>query len=123
MSPRARALRLVPADTDAGARTGGSPASEGLAPHILIVAARADERRLVREELMLALASGTTYGEADNVWGVLREAQRSSVVMLAGELGDVSAVTLTELLARRHPWLPVVVLEGGTAERPESAAS
>jgi DNA-binding NtrC family response regulator len=80
-------------------------------PRILIVARGAQERELVRKELTSALAPDSSFAEAGNVWEVLQQAPRCGVVMLAGALPDVSLRTLSELLGRRHPWLPIVVLD------------
>ena len=101
----------------AGDTDGHSP------PRILIVAAEAQSRALVREELAGALAPETLFTEAGNVWEILQKAPMSGVVMLAGALTDVSARTLTELLGRRHPWLPVVVLDAPDAEGQADPAS
>lgn len=78
---------------------------------ILIVAASARERALVHGELTATLPPDTRFAQASNVWEVLQKAPRSGVVMLAGDLPDVCAHTLVELLGRRQPWLPVVVLD------------
>ena len=85
-------------------------------PRILIVAARARRRALVHRELAAALAPETVFTQAGNVWEVLAQAPLSGVVMLAEDLPDVSARTLRELLGRRHPWLPIVVLDAPEAE-------
>jgi hypothetical protein len=85
-------------------------------PRILIVAAGARTRALVHREMAAALAPETVFAQAANVWEVLAQAPLSGVVMLAEDLPDVSARTLMELLGRRHPWLPIVVLEAPDAE-------
>jgi len=89
----------------------GETEAQGSGPRILIVARGADERMLVRKEMSGALAAETAFAEAGNVWEVLQQAPHCGVVMLAGALPDVSTRTLTELLGRRHPWLPIVVLD------------
>ncbi len=114
----APALRLVAEELwDAGEnqemQTDGNNSNS---PRILIVARGAEERALVRKELKSALAPDSTFAEAGNVWEVLQQAPQCGVVMLAGALPDVSARTLTELLGRRHPWLPIVVLDPPDAE-------
>lgn len=92
-------------------------------PRILIVARGAPERALVRRELADALAPDTVFVEADNVWEVLAQASTCGVVMLAGDLEDVSARTLMELLGRRHPWLPVLILDAPDGQAPAGPAS
>jgi hypothetical protein len=85
-------------------------------PRILIVAAGAPRRALVHRELAATLAPDTVFAQASNVWEVLAQAPLSGVVMLAEDLPDVSARTLRELLGRRHPWLPIVVVDAPDAE-------
>ena len=85
-------------------------------PRILIVAAGARRRARVHRELAAALAPETVFAQAGNVWEVLAQAPLSGVVMLAQDLPDVSTRTLMELLGRRHPWLPVVVLDAPDGE-------
>ena len=111
----APALRLVAEelwDTDEEHGT----EMDGNGPRILIVARGAHERTQVRSELAGVLAPETRFAEAGNVWEVLQQAPHCGVVMLAGALPDVSARTLTELLGRRHPWLPIVVLDTPAGE-------
>jgi hypothetical protein len=109
------ALRLVAEELwDAG--DGSETDRDGNGPRILIVAPQAQERTLVRKELAGALTPNTAFAEAGNIWEVLQRAPHCGVVMLAGALPDVSARTLTELLGRRHPWLPIVVLDPPDAE-------
>ncbi len=107
MSPSADspALRLVREEPPHQA------ADERDAPCILIVAAGAHRRALVQRELASALAPETRFAHAGNVWEVLGQAPRSGVVMLAGDLPDISARTLMALLGRRQPWLPVVSMD------------
>ena len=120
------ALRLVAEELWDGSGNAGEDQhtdAEGNSPRILIVGPRAHERMQVRQELAGALAPDTAFAEAGNVWEVLQRAPRCGVVMLAGALPDVSARTLTELLGRRHPWLPVVVLDPPHGEAQTDTAS
>jgi hypothetical protein len=82
----------------------------------MIVAAQARRRAAIHRELAAALAPETAFAHAGNVWEVLAQAPRCGVVMLAGALPDVSVRTLSELLGRRHPWLPIVVLDAPEAQ-------
>jgi hypothetical protein len=78
---------------------------------ILVAGADAQQRAAVLQDLSESLpAASTQLGEAGAVWEVLEQAPSSSVVMLAGDLGEVSAESLMEVLGRRHPSLPVVAL-------------
>jgi hypothetical protein len=90
---------------------------------ILIAGADPDQRAAVLHDLSEALPADTLIGEACAVSEVLEQASSSSVVMLAGDLGEVSAESLMHELGCRHPSLPVIAL-GPTAgdQRGEAAA-
>jgi CBS domain-containing protein len=80
---------------------------------ILVVGADAVRRATLRKELTAALPSNTMFEEAGEVWEVLEHAPSSGVVMLTGDLQDVTAESLMNLLGNRHPRLPVVTLDTG----------
>lgn len=78
---------------------------------ILVAGADPQQRAAVLHDLTEALPPETTQlGEAGAVSEVLAQAPLSSVVMLAGDLGGVSAESLMQMLGSRHPSLPVVAL-------------
>jgi hypothetical protein len=77
---------------------------------ILVAGADPEQRAAVLHDLSEALPSDTQLGEATAVSEVLAQAPSSSVVMLAGDLGEVSAESLMHMLGSRHPSLPVVAL-------------
>ncbi len=83
---------------------------------ILVAGADPVQRAAVRHDLSEALPADTQIGEASAVSEVLEQAPSSSVVMLAGDLGEVSAESLMQVLGSRHPSLPVIAL-GLTAGR------
>jgi hypothetical protein len=89
-----------------------SPATLSAKKHSRILVAGADpaQRAAVLHDLSEALPEGAQLGEAGAVSEVLERAPASSVVMLAGDLGEVSAESLMHMLGRRHPSLPVVAL-------------
>ena len=70
-------------------------------------------------DLSEALPDDTQFGEAGAAWEVLEQAPSSGVVMLAGDLAEVTAESLMHVLGHRHPSLPVVALgllaDGGSA--------
>ncbi len=80
-------------------------------PCILVAGADPGKRAAVVRDLRETLPSDTRLGEAGAVWEVLEQAPSCGVVMLADDLGDVSARSLMRLLGRRHPRLPVVALD------------
>jgi len=86
------------------------------APHrerrsrILVAGADPKQRAAVLHDLNEALPADTQIGEAGAVSEVLAQAPSSSVVMLAGDLGEVSAESLMQVLGNRYPCLPVIAL-------------
>jgi CBS domain-containing protein len=78
---------------------------------ILLVGADPDRRATLRKELTSTLPPDTLFEEAGEIWEVLEHAPSSGVVMLTGDLQDVSAESLMHLLGNRHPRLPVVALD------------
>jgi hypothetical protein len=87
---------------------------------ILIAGADPERRAAVRADLTEALPADTEFGEAGAAWEVLEQAPSSGVVMLAGDLDEVTAESLMHVLGHRHPSLPVVALglfaDGGAAD-------
>jgi hypothetical protein len=77
---------------------------------ILVAGADPVQRAAVLHDLNEALPADTQIGEAGAVSEVLAQAPSSSVVMLAGDLGEVSAESLMHVLGSRHPSLPVIAL-------------
>jgi len=77
---------------------------------ILIAGADPDRRAAVLADLTEALPADTQFGEAGAAWEVLDQAPSSGVVMLAGDLNEVTAESLMHVLGHRHPSLPVVAL-------------
>jgi DNA-binding NtrC family response regulator len=89
---------------------------------ILIAGADPEQRAAVLHDLSEALPANTLIGEACAVSEVLEQASFSSVVMLAGDLGEVSAESLMHELGSRHPSLPVIAL-GLSGDRGARAAA
>jgi hypothetical protein len=90
---------------------------------ILIAGADPERRAAVLADLTEALPADTQFGEARAAWEVLDQAPSSGVVMLAGDLDEVTAESLMHVLGHRHPSLPVVALglfaEGSSARSGE----
>jgi hypothetical protein len=87
-------LRLIRAD-----------ASEGL---VLVAGADSAARASVLGDLADKLPPSTNFAQADTFWEVLVRAPSSSMVILSGELDELPAESLMQMLAHRHPGLPVV---------------
>jgi hypothetical protein len=77
---------------------------------ILVAGADPERRAAVLADLAEALPADTQFGEAGAAWEVLEQAPSSGVVMLAGDLDEVTAESLMHVLGHRHPSLPVVAL-------------
>jgi hypothetical protein len=77
---------------------------------ILVAGADPARRAAVLADLTEALPDDTQFGEAGAAWEVLEQAPSSGVVMLAGDLHEVTAESLMNVLGHRHPALPVVAL-------------
>jgi hypothetical protein len=77
---------------------------------ILVAGADRARRAALLHDLSQALPADTVIGEAGAASEVLEQAPCSSVVMLAGDFGEVSAETLMHELGTRHPSLPVIAL-------------
>jgi hypothetical protein len=73
------------------------------------------------QQLRGLLPDGTPFVEARETWEVVAQAPDSQMVVLTGDLGDLSARGLMRVLSRRHPLLPVIALGGctGGAAAPE----
>jgi hypothetical protein len=96
--------------SSAGIRTGRS--------RILVASADPERRAAVLRDLSEALPADTQFGEAGAAWEVLKQAPSSGVVMLAGDLQEVTAESLMHVLGDRHPSLPVVALGVCTESSP-----
>jgi hypothetical protein len=92
-------------------------------PRILVAGADPVRRAAVLRDLSQELPADTQFGEAGMVSEVLALAPFSGVVMLAGELDDLSAESLMQVLGDRHPSLPVVALGIFAGSEPAQTAN
>ncbi len=104
----------APLPSLSSASTGGVERSRGA--YVLVAGADARTRGRMLEELRSLLPDGTPFAEAAVTWEVIARAADSSMVVLVGDLGDVSAASLMRTLARREPLLPVLAV--GEDRRP-----
>lgn len=81
---------------------------------MLVAGGDAFRRAAVCEELRERLAPETSFEEASVLWEVLNSAATSSMVVLAGDLEDVSAKSLMHMVSHRYPDLPVMNLDVAT---------
>ncbi len=106
-------------------QTAARRAAANARSRILVAGADPEQRAAVLHELSEALPSDTQFGEARAAWEVLEQAPSSGVVMLAGDLAEVTAESLMHVLGHRHPSLPVValgVIAGSGPAGPQRAA-
>jgi DNA-binding NtrC family response regulator len=89
---------------------------------VLLAGADAGRRAVLRAELGATLPSRTRWVEADAIAETLERATFSRMVILAGDLDDADVESLTRLLGRRHPELPVICVDA-PAPAPAPAAA
>jgi hypothetical protein len=68
-------------------------------------------RRKLRQELSRTLAPDTVFVETSEAWELVQQAPGSRMVMLTGDLREASAESITRVLGRRYPGLPVLRLD------------
>jgi hypothetical protein len=116
IAPGAEASRSVPrplASTEQ-ARSVAGAASSTPARAVLVAGGDAFRRAAIREELRERLAPDTSFDEASVLSEVLNSAATSRMVVLAGDLEDVSAKSLMHMVSHRYPDLPVMRLDVAT---------
>jgi hypothetical protein len=116
--PRQPHLHLLDARTAGSTASDGEPLlSEGQrrqqdGDHVLVAGADAPARSRMLAELRSLLPPDTRFVEAGETWEVVARAAGSRMVVLAGDLGEVSCAALLRMLARRNPELPVLAVGG-----------
>jgi hypothetical protein len=109
LRPRSR-LQLIPDEQ----RRPPAPSKKGgmSAGNVLVAGADASGRRRMIQEMRGLLPEGASFVEAGETWQVLGLAAQSRMVIVVGDVGEVSARGLVNVLGRRHPMLPVIALTG-----------
>jgi hypothetical protein len=113
-----RRLRLIGADAlgESGRTAPPAPRATDERDHVLVAGADAAARARMLEELRSLLPAGTRFVEASRTWELIARSAGSRMVVLTGDLDDVSAASLLRLLERRNPTLPVLAM-GDTDRR------
>jgi hypothetical protein len=114
--------RAVGSPRDEPRSGAGRVGSQSSRSRILVAGADPSERAAVLRDLSETLPPDTQFGEAGAVSEVLEQAPTSGVVMLAGDLEEISAESLMRLLGDRHPSLPVVAL-GASPDPPRTVGA
>jgi hypothetical protein len=78
---------------------------------VLLAGGDRGARDAVRRDLAKTMPSSTPFEQLGAIWEVLVRAPYASMVIISGELEDVPAESLMQILAHRHPSLPVVSLD------------
>ncbi|MGN6371517.1 MAG: hypothetical protein ACTHM1_00780 [Solirubrobacteraceae bacterium] len=91
-----------------------TPAAPSEPATVLIAGAHPQARARMRRQLGELLPQGTPFVEAGETWEVVARAPSSRLVVVAGDLDDLSARGLMRVLSRRHPLLPVIAVGGCT---------
>jgi len=78
---------------------------------VLVAGGDAADRAAVLRDLARSMPPGTIFEQARAFWEVLVRAPGSSMVILSGELDDLPTESLRQMLAHRHPRLPVVSID------------
>ena len=80
------------------------------APPVLIAGGDADARAAVLRDLARTMPPHTIFEQASAIWEVLGRAQDCSMVILSGELEEIPAQSLMQMLVHRIPEVAVVCL-------------
>jgi hypothetical protein len=78
---------------------------------ILLAGGDTGARAAVQRDLARTMPRSTTFEQAGAVWEVLVRAPEASMVILGGELEEIPAESVMQMLAHRHPGLAVVCLD------------
>jgi hypothetical protein len=115
-------LRLLPhaGEPDATGGDGGEDAppklrlvatgAEDVRP-VLVAGSDVQGRASVCRQMARTMPPSTAFEQAGAVWEVLVRAGESSMVILSGELEEMPAESVMQMIAHRHPEVPVVCLE------------
>lgn len=86
------------------------PQEPAAAASVLVVGDDPERRAQMLSELRGLLPDGTPFEEAAETWQTIARAAGTRMVVLTGDLGDISAQGLMRVLSRRYPLLPVIAL-------------
>jgi len=111
-------LRLLPKEGSSAGRADAKRPTlrllNGPKPHeqpVLLAGGDADARAAVMHDLATTMPQNTIFEQAGAIWEVLVRAPQCSMVVLSGELEEIPAESLMQMLVHRSPELPVVCLD------------
>ncbi len=114
-------LRLVAEPPPTPGQSSGDPgrsdaghARSGRRGHgyVLVAGVEGAARARMLCELREVLPADTRFVETDQTWRALALAEDSQMVVLVGDLPELSGAATVRLLARRQPSLPVLAVRG-----------
>lgn len=114
-----------PCDTTAAASSSDADLRASGPASVLVAGADSIARARMLIQLRRLLPADTPFVEVSETWEVVARAPQSRMVVLTGDLRDLSTRGLMRVLSRRHPMLAVIVLESrlGDAEPPQLDAA
>ena len=124
-APRLRLLPKVDSSTSRrhtkrlALRVLGAPSSHE--QPVLLAGGDANARAAVLRDLTRTMPASTVFEQAGAIWEVLVRAPECSMVILSGELDQLPPESLMQMLAHRHPSLPVVSLDAAASVAQVSA--
>jgi hypothetical protein len=123
-------LRLLPKRGSAVSRADARPPTLRLLASpksdeqpVLLAGGDDDTRAAVLGDLTRTMAPNTTFEQAGALWEVLVRAPECSLVILSGELEEISAESLMQMLVHRSPEVPVVCLDASEPDVLDRSAS
>jgi hypothetical protein len=78
---------------------------------VLLAGGDASARSSVRRDLAETMPRSATFEQAGAIWELLIRAPEASMVVLSGELEEIPAQSLMQMLVHRSPEVPVVCLD------------
>jgi hypothetical protein len=87
--------------------TGAAPAEKP----ILLAGGDTSARAAVQHDLARTMPRSTKFEQAGAIWEVLVRAGEARMVVLSGELEEIPAESVMQMLAHRHPGLAVVSID------------
>jgi len=80
--------------------------------YVLVAGVDGEARARMLCELREVLPADSRFVETDQTWRALALAEDSQMVVLVGDLAELSGAATVRLLARRQPSLPVLAVRG-----------
>jgi hypothetical protein len=89
---------------------------------VLLAGGDGAARDAVQRDLAKTMAPSTAFEQAGAIWEVLVRAPQASMVVLSGELEDIPAEALLQMLMQQNPEVPVVCLDAAGASAQQYSA-